>query len=109
MRISHSWNVKGNIGSLDIVHALSCPCIEQSLSDSTANPCPMLSTPRNGQVVMTNENLFGSIATYSCDFGFRRIGTGTRQCQPTGIWTETPPGCYGKVEEISGRCCMCES
>ena len=90
------------------MHAQYCPSMERFFSSHcTAIMCPMPSTPRNGRVAMTNENFYTSIATYSCDFGFRMLGTSTRQCQPTGIWTETPPGCYGEAEGNFVWCCGC--
>ena len=57
--------------------------------------CPNLRSPLNGQVSTTDSNRFLSVATYSCNAGYQLIGTPTRQCQSTGIWSERAPGCFG--------------
>ena len=66
---------------------------------TTAVQCAMLKTPTHGSVTLTNDNLFNSVATYACDYGFEMIGDSARFCQSSGIWTGRPPGCYGNLKD----------
>ena len=56
--------------------------------------CGGLSSPQNGQVILTNTT-FGSIATYQCDDGFNLIGDMQRMCQSNGEWSGNEPTCEG--------------
>lgn len=63
--------------------------------------CPEISPPPHGAIAMTNENTVYSIATYTCDTGYYILGGlhVRRRCQPNGVWTGFPPGCYGKRQK----------
>ena len=51
--------------------------------------CGPLSNPANGQLSL-NGTVFETIATYTCDSGFKLIGNDTRVCQSDGTWSESP-------------------
>ncbi|XP_030077479.1 complement receptor type 2, partial [Microcaecilia unicolor] len=46
----------------------------------------------NGAVEL-EDNLFGSVATFSCNEGHRLVGRSTRQCLATGSWNNKVPTC----------------
>ena len=54
--------------------------------------CGELRPIPNGDVTFASTD-FGSIATYSCDFGFTLVGSNTRICQLGGQWSEKEPFC----------------
>ena len=54
--------------------------------------CGHPGTPRNGSV-MFDDTLEGSVATYTCDFGFGLVGDSERTCQFDQTWTGTEPTC----------------
>ena len=61
--------------------------------------CANLTDPDNGQVVsLTDDNNPGSVALYSCLFGYELTGIqgNTRSCMATGEWEGTDPTCQGK-------------
>lgn len=49
-------------------------------------------SPENGTVNFSS-TLYGSNATYLCDFGFYINGSETRVCQYTGNWDGIEPIC----------------
>ena len=57
--------------------------------------CGDLSNPVNGRVVLqlTTE---GSVATYSCNKGYKLSGSSTRTCGSDGAWTGDAPTCNSK-------------
>ena len=62
--------------------------------------CGGLSSPQNGQVILTNTT-FGSTATYQCDEGFNLIGDMQRICQSNGVWSGNEPTCEGNHSLVS--------
>ena len=54
--------------------------------------CPPLELVAHGQVIVSGEN-YGSRATYTCDFGYRLIGTDKRKCLSDGSWSGSNPYC----------------
>ena len=54
--------------------------------------CGNLDRPRFGRVVMTGIT-FGSVATYSCQIGYRLVGESTRTCQANRQWSGVAPVC----------------
>ena len=54
--------------------------------------CGTLDDPENGQVSFTSTT-FLSIARYTCDVGFERVGTAVRGCQANGQWSSQAPVC----------------
>ena len=54
--------------------------------------CPMLAIPDNGHVV-TNGQIFRSVATYTCNAGYTLIGEDVRICQSEGQWSNREPYC----------------
>ena len=51
--------------------------------------------PANGEVDL-NGTTPDSVATYSCDVGFRLNGTSTRTCQMSAQWSGSAPTCDRK-------------
>ena len=54
--------------------------------------CGDPSTPENGSVVY-DDTFEGSVASYSCDFGFRLDGDDQRVCQADETWSRAVPIC----------------
>ena len=59
----------------------------------TANTCPQLSDPENGNVRQPNPALVGSVAVYTCNRGFNLVGSRTRVCQSDLGYSSTAPTC----------------
>ena len=57
--------------------------------------CSYLSPPENGGVSMTTSDV-GGTATYTCNSGFRLIGSSNRTCLSNGIWSGSQPICNSK-------------
>ncbi|CAF1280710.1 unnamed protein product [Adineta steineri] len=68
-------------------------CIKRGVS------CPFLTLPDNGKIIYSNENKFGSRATYECDPGFVLEGSKHRNCQGDMWWgpTDSVPYCTKEV------------
>jgi hypothetical protein len=68
-------------------------------SSCAASACPPLTAPANGDLLLSNENLIGSRASYSCDpgFTFRSGDFIFRECMATGVWSNSEPACIGKL------------
>ncbi|CAF1283345.1 unnamed protein product [Adineta steineri] len=68
-------------------------CIKRGVS------CPFLTLPENGKIIYSNENKFGSRATYECDPGFVLEGSKHRNCQGDMWWgpTDSVPYCTKEV------------
>ena len=61
----------------------------------TAVDCGPLDPPMDGSVTLTG-TVFGSVATYSCNDGFRLEGEETRECQANSLWSGRAPTCTRK-------------
>lgn len=57
--------------------------------------CGLLSDPEYGKVDVTGTTA-RSVATYSCNKGFKIVGPATRVCLITGEWSRTAPTCQRK-------------
>ena len=57
--------------------------------------CGPLASPVNG-VVSIESTTLGSVAFYDCNQGFRLVGTETRNCQGSGVWSGSEPSCQGE-------------
>lgn len=61
---------------------------------------PILSSPKFGSLVCTDENAVGSRCTALCDPGYKLVGSGDILCQDSGeagqvTWSSSPPVCEG--------------
>ena len=61
--------------------------------------CPALKDPENGSVD-DGDNLPGTIAKYTCDDGFRLVGSSKRPCQKDGSWAGEAPICKRKTKIV---------
>ena len=57
-------------------------------------------TIANGSLQFSSVS-FGSIATYTCDFGFLMSGYSTSICVGNKQWSHSPPACQGMNVGIS--------
>lgn len=57
--------------------------------------CAELSDPVNGHLELTGTQ-FGDTATYSCNSGFRLVGSEMRICLGDGRWSGSLPVCTRK-------------
>ena len=57
--------------------------------------CGQLQELEYGRVTITGTTT-GSVATYSCNKGFKLIGTVNRICLASGQWSRTAPTCQRK-------------
>ena len=72
----------------------------------TAVNCGTLTNPANGQVTHTAGATFGQTATYSCNTGYNLVGSSTRTCQATRVWSGSAPTCPGVYfVELSTKSC----
>ena len=62
----------------------------------SALSCPNLSSPSNGNIALSSSNFVGSIATYSCNSGYKATFSSTRYCQADGQWSGGAPSCIRK-------------
>ena len=67
------------------------------ISISFVLDCGELQHPSFGSVTLTSGTTYNSVATYTCDVGYYRVGDGTRTCTSVGAWDGQPPICriYG--------------
>ena len=59
--------------------------------------CGTLNDPANGRVHHTGGTTLGRTATYSCNIGYNLVGSTTRTCQATGMWSGSAPTCQGML------------
>ena len=58
--------------------------------------CEELSAPANGMVsVNSHRPRSGDTATYTCNSGYELVGSATRTCLATGMWSGSAPACVG--------------
>ena len=57
--------------------------------------CGSLKTPSNGRQ-NSNTDVADSVATFSCDYGFRLDGSAQRSCTNEGNWNGTEAICVGQ-------------
>ena len=74
----------------------NCMCYE---TYRTEIECPALNDPENGSVD-DGGNLPGTIAKYTCYYGFRLVGSSKRLCQKYGSWTGEAPICARKTIQL---------
>ena len=68
---------------------------------SFAEQCPALEPIPNGAITYTPDMMadfnVGTLALYSCDFGFILVGSESQLCIGGGIWSGQPPECQRKI------------
>ena len=65
--------------------------------------CKNLTSFQNGQVKMP-QLAFKSVASFSCNSGYRLLGNGTVVCQESGTWSDIPE-CQGTLTTDSETVC----
>ena len=71
----------------------------------TSGSCSSLSSPRYGRVSVTTRDI-GGRATYTCNSGFRLVGSSTRTCLSNGSWSGSQPICNRKLLNWSYYACF---
>ena len=66
---------------------------------SLARGCQNLPKPENGNVEVTS-TVVGTVATYSCNDGFKLVGNENRVCRPNGQWSGVAPSCQGEETHL---------
>lgn len=64
---------------------------------------PRLISPDDGSVDTTNNGMFPSTATFSCNAGYARQGADVLTCQASGAWSASAPTC---VETCANAPCQ---
>ena len=64
----------------------------------SAVDCGALMNPTNGQVDTSSGTTFVDRATYTCNIGHNRVGTSSRTCLASGMWSSVQPTCKGKIK-----------
>ncbi|KAK7496782.1 hypothetical protein BaRGS_00011991 [Batillaria attramentaria] len=54
---------------------------------------PRASSFANGQMSCTNSNMYGSVCSFSCNSGYRLVGSSTNTCTGNGQWSSNQPRC----------------
>ncbi len=62
---------------------------------STGKQCPSLQSPGNGNVDVRTGYL-DETGTYSCNYGFRLVGSSSVRCKSDYTWSGTAPSCQRK-------------
>ena len=58
--------------------------------------CGVLAPPQEG-TVSSRDNLCGQSVTFSCNVGYRLLGSNSRVCGEDSQWSATQPICKGNV------------
>ena len=45
----------------------------------------------------TSANVYNTVVSYTCNSGFRLVGSATRTCQANGQWSGEHPRCIGRA------------
>ncbi len=66
--------------------------------------CPALASIQNGNITYGPDMIpdfdVDTVATHSCNFGFRLDGSDTRVCLFGGIWSDQPRVCQRKIHFV---------
>jgi hypothetical protein len=82
--------------SYDLSIVLANTVTEIVIEDDDELRCPDLENPADGSVVYDGL-VVGSQATYSCNDGYRLVGSSTRTCEIDGTWSGESPLCSQSV------------
>ena len=58
--------------------------------------CGTLKHPLHGKVILS-KTVYGSIAKYECEQGYKLVGIAKRTCLGTGVWDHKEPICEGII------------
>ncbi|KAI8498226.1 hypothetical protein Bbelb_241700, partial [Branchiostoma belcheri] len=79
-----------------LVGTSSLTCLSDGTWDGTsptctAVECPLLSPPLNGKVTGTNS--YGDVVNFTCEPGYKLVGTSSLTCLADGTWNGNPATC----------------
>ena len=63
--------------------------------------CSSLNDPDNGQVDTSSGTTFGSVATFSCDTGYKLSHQQEVVCGANGMWSPASPSCLSKTFKLT--------
>ncbi|XP_021351273.1 sushi, von Willebrand factor type A, EGF and pentraxin domain-containing protein 1-like [Mizuhopecten yessoensis] len=56
--------------------------------------CPALPRPKNGNMICSNDDFtFSTMCRFTCDTGYKLVGSRKRQCLANALWTGIPTRC----------------
>ena len=61
--------------------------------------CDDLDDLANGEVIY-NSTVYRSVATYSCQYGYKLVGVSVRICRENGQWSGEKPVCESELFEL---------
>lgn len=100
-----------NLSSTDhCVPCISCSDDEETTQECTPTSdrlckfkdCGHLDHPDNGFVNTTSGTTYLKVAAFNCNTGYSISGSTTLLCMSSGSWSDSPPVCVIKDEELSG-------
>ena len=75
---------------------LMCGLVNEKVFASTVSiNCGTLTLPTNGLVDTLSGTTFGSVATFSCNTGYRLSHQQVVVCGADGVWSPASPSCLG--------------
>ena len=60
--------------------------------------CEQLSAPANGRVTQPSSFGLNSVTSFTCNSGYRLMGSEQRTCQAAGTWDGSPTTCNRKAQ-----------
>ena len=59
--------------------------------------CPPLPTPKHGNMICDRDDFsFSTVCRFTCDTGYKLVGSRKRECLAIAFWTGIPTRCKGK-------------
>ena len=68
----------------------------ESTTTSVSTDCGPLTDPDNGQVDTSSGTTFGSVATFSCNTGYKLSHQQVVMCGADGMWSPDSSSCLGR-------------
>ena len=73
---------------------------KQDFASTVSISCGTLTHPTNGQVDTSSGTTFGSVATFSCNTGYRLSHQQVVMCGADGMWSTASPSCLGECKGV---------
>ena len=81
----------------------SAPTTRRPTADPTTQKCPPQYAPSHGTLLLTNLLEHGSIAEFTCDYGYQMTGAYMILCAK-GAWSDPAPTCVDKWFDLDPTC-----